>query len=160
MPRRALLALLLPALVACGGDEGPSRADYQQRANAICATAQQRTAALVDELSEQARSLSASTAPEMARTARRLQTEAERYVAQLRALQRPSDDAEEIEAFLEPAGNLVDAIGQAADALAQRNMVQALGVVQSSQAYAKDAQQAAAGYGLEQCRAFAALAPS
>ena len=125
-----LAAAVLAA--ACGGDDGPSRAEYRARANAICATAEARTAPLVRQLSTAARSLSAARAPEAAAIARRLQTDAGRYVAQLRRLEQPSDDNDEIEAFLGPAERLVDGLGRAAVALERRDVLRAAGVVQES----------------------------
>jgi hypothetical protein len=127
VPAAAVLA------AACGGNEGPSRAEYTARANTICAPAETRTGPLV---------------------------RAGRYVAQLRRLERPSDDEEETEAFLGPAERLVSELGRAAGALGRRDVLGAAGVVQESQRMAGDAQAAAGRYGLSECRAFAALVPS
>jgi hypothetical protein len=80
-----------------------------------------------------------------------------RYVAQLRRLERPSDD--EIEGFAGPVERLVPAFGRAAGALERRDVLSAPKVVQESQRLVGDAQ-AAGRYGLEECRAFAALVPS
>jgi hypothetical protein len=153
----AALALLAPA---CGGDEGPSPEAYRQQANDICAEARQETAPVAERLARQARGLDAAGAPAAGETARELERLASRQVERLSALERPGDDTEEIEAFLGPAERLVQSLGRAAQALERREMVAAIAVVQEAQGLAREAEAAAADYGLDRCRAFVALVPS
>jgi hypothetical protein len=159
---RGTAALLCLALVvaACGGEEGPSPEAYRAQANDICAQAQQRTAPLAERLARQARGLTAVAAPAAGSTARRLEQAAREQLARLGALERPGDDTEEIEAFLDPAGQLVDVLGRAAQALERREMIAAVGLVQDGQRLAREAGDAAGRYGLTRCREFVALVPS
>jgi hypothetical protein len=156
-PAAALALLVTLATLGCGGEEGPSRAEYQAKANAICAAARSRTAPLVEQLSAAAGSLTAARAAEAAAAARRLETLAGRSVAQLRALEQPSGDTEEIERFVGAGERLVAAVGRAAQALRDRDVIRALGVVQQSRGLGREAEAAAAAYGLDQCERFLAL---
>jgi hypothetical protein len=86
------------ALAACGsGNEGPTRIEYAQRADAICSRYNQQTATLRTRRAD---------VKELARIAERTLVLLDRATARLRALAIPSDEETAARRWLDSLGRL------------------------------------------------------
>jgi hypothetical protein len=86
------------AVAGCGsGDKGPTRIEYAQRADAICARYNQQTAALRARRAD---------AKELARIADRTLVLLDRATARLRALEMPNDEEKAARSWLDSLARL------------------------------------------------------
>ncbi len=89
-----ILALVPMALAACGGDEGPSKSEYIDKADAICA----RSDAETDRIFEEAFEDPQDPQPEEAQTAiKQSLPGVKKAVAELKDLEKPEGDEDEID---------------------------------------------------------------
>lgn len=153
---RALGALGAAALVAggCGGsaEEGPSKSQYTARADRICATTLAASAPLVARVTAAgATSLTARRAKRLADVMRRLHALGVSYRERLRALEQPPGDGEQIDAFLTPTSQVVDAVGDGGATLARGDVMAALALLARARTLDEQAAAAARDYGFERC---------
>jgi hypothetical protein len=139
------------AIAGCGGSSGPSKSQYIAQADAICQAALARTAPLIKQVGAAAISLTPASARRLAPVVQRLHTVGASYLARLRALKQPSGDHDAIDAFLTPAGHVVDALGRAAVPLSSGQPPAALAILQQAAPEAQTATAAAQAYGFHQC---------
>jgi hypothetical protein len=160
MTRAATAAALVFALLlaACGGSSGPSKTDYIVRADKVCRAARAEALPLVKELTAGGLSLSRGQAEALAATARRLHATEASYLAQLRALDVPSGDKDDVDKFLTPTGQVVTAIDVAAAALARGDVATTASLLGQAQAAGLEARNAADAYGFKNCGGALALA--
>jgi hypothetical protein len=146
------------AVAACGGggSSGPTKAQFDSKANAICKTAAAQTtplekavAAGVPALATGATSSLVTLTADLAK----IHTDASAALAKLRTLKRPSGASKQIEKFLTPLSSIIDSIGKGATALGQRNTAAALSALEGAQSLPQEIATAAGGYGLPQCGA-------
>lgn len=150
----AAAALACLSLSACGGGEqaGVTRAQYITRADRICHATRVEAAPMLRRLAAGAGSLDAVSLRRLAPLGRRIHALATGYLTRISALRQPAGDHDEIERFLSPSRQAVDAIGNAAAAAAAGHAVETLGTLQQAQAAANEANAAAAAYGLSECQ--------
>src|SRR4051794_6791990 len=88
MHRSASIALLVAfALAGCGSDSGTSKQDFVRKADSICAEAEKQTQAIGSD----------TPLPDVIDQTRAIVS---RSLADLRALDRPSEDGEQLDIFL------------------------------------------------------------
>jgi phosphoribosylpyrophosphate synthetase len=143
----------LVALAGCGGGKssGPTKAEFVEQADAICAATKARAAPLVQRVASVAAGAGPTVGRELAPTVRQLHAIAADYVAKLRALKQPSADSNAIGAFIAPSASAADAIGQAASLLQSGDTLRAVGMLEQLQTAAQQANDAALAYGLDTC---------
>ena len=148
MIRRLLLpavAAVLLLLASCGGDSGPSKDEFIEEADAICAEGLEQTQRLV------ATSFSnpqLPTAEEVLALVQQLVALNRDTVAEVRSLEMPEGDEDEINALLDMADQALD------EASTVQDPRQAVAMVQSADTpqdpfYATN--QAFARYGFDEC---------
>lgn len=153
------IALLASAFVlsACGGGGGPSKAEYITRADRICRAARLRAAPLVKQVTAAGIPSSPSASRKLAGVTDRLHSLQARYLAQLHALDEPGGDNDSINAFLTPAGRVVDGIGTASGALARGDVTTTMSLLTQAQSAAREARNGADAYGFKDCGSALAL---
>lgn len=154
MSRRVLIAgALVLAVGGCGGggDKGPTHAQFVARADRICREAAVQARPSLLQLSTGLTSISPASVRRLAPAGERLHAVSRAYLARLGALERPSADNARIERFLALSRQVSDAIGRAATAAGAGRTVEALATLQGVQQTARDANAAAADYGLRAC---------
>jgi hypothetical protein len=148
----SLLVIALGAAGCGGGTKSPGKAAYIAKADRICQTTKVQTAPLVQRLAGAASgSISAAQARRLAAVAGRLHTMGANYVTSLQRLAPPSGDRAEVEQFLAPSRQVVDALGRAATDLRAGNVTGALALLAAGTTTAGQANAAARAYGFKQC---------
>lgn len=146
-----LLAVL--ALAGCGSS-APTKAQYDAKANAICASAGAKTAPLIREVTAGAAALASGNVhgvPALASAVTHLHETGTQTLAELQKLEQPSGGHAAIESFLTPLGSVVSAIGKAAEDLDKGQAQQALGVLEQIRPTSQQATAAADAYGMTSC---------
>lgn len=154
----AVLVLLAAlALAACGGgSSGPTKSQFDSKANAICKTVAVQTASLEKTVAARVPALAAgntSSLGTLATDLAKLHTDAAAAQAKLQALKQPSGTRKQIEKFLTPLSSLVDFIRKGAAALDKRNAAAAISALEGAQALPQKITTAAGSSGLTQCEA-------
>ena len=156
----ALCGAAVLVLAGCGSSNsssssnGPTKAQFVSKADAICKAAGEKTAPLVSKLLAGGAGLasgSATAARELAPIVAKLHEYAAASLAQLQALKRPKGEASAIQTFLSPLSNVVGAAGQAASSLGSGQGSAALGLLAQVQTEAQQATKAASAYGVAPC---------
>ena len=151
---RAAAVAAVTLAVGCGGGEpeGPSKDDYVAAADRVCQAARAAAAPLVARVSEAgASSLLPGPRRRLERDLQRLHELGVAYLADLRALEPPPGDEQEVQAFLTPTAEVVDAVGAGREAVADASMGRALSVLQRARTVDDQAAAAAREYGFRQC---------
>jgi hypothetical protein len=139
--RRQSAAIALVVVAGCGGEEGPTRAEWARDADAICAEYERKYDALgsADEL------------PELARLLDRAVGLLEQERDELGRLEAPEGDEERVEDLL-AAGDKVIAAARRAREAATRGDEEAVGVaIGESDSAASQARHIARDLGAETC---------
>jgi hypothetical protein len=147
MPHRALLPTLAAVafLAACGGDDGTSKSDFLEEADAICAEGEERAEQIV---SEGFRDPENPTGKEVVALIQDLVPVQRETISDVRELDMPEGEEDEINSILDQAEA---ATAKAADI---RDPQEALAIVQAAdtpQDPFYEANQAAAEYGFDEC---------
>ena len=113
-----LLAVALPLLAGCGGDDRSSTGDFVADANRICREGEAKIAEVTREQQEAAGDLDSleDQRKAVATTLERTAEAYEPYMERLRALEPPSDLAENWTSFLDGVQQAFDLIPDLADA--------------------------------------------
>lgn len=155
MTKRTLTLLAAGAVVLAGcGSSKPTRAQYDAKANAICAQVAGQSASLVGQVATAAGSLSSggqSAARELAGALQSLHTLTGSSLSKLRALQQPESGRATIAQFLSSYGDVGEAVGQAASAAAAGQPQQAIARLQQAQPAAQRMAAAAKDSGMTRC---------
>jgi hypothetical protein len=157
-PRARTLALLAAAALAgCGGSSapnGPSRAQYIAKADAICRSAATQTNHLITQIKQLAPKLllgGTAAAPSAPGLVAQLHRVAAADLARLRALTEPSGDHATIEKFLGPLSSIVSAMGKAQADLAAGHTIDAAALFSNAIPTAQSVRSAASVYGFKAC---------
>ena len=143
-------------VAACGGSSGPSKSEYQSKANAICKNAAAQTAPLEKAVASGVPALATgatSSLGTLTTDLAKIHTDASAALTKLRALKQPSGASKQIGKFLTPLSSIIDSIGKGATALGQHNAAAAISALEGAQALPQQIATAAGGYGLAQCGA-------
>ena len=142
----ALSALALTVgLAACGGDSGPSKAEFIQEADAICAAAAERAAPVIAESLPDPQNPTPAQLLDAIRAAIPIQRET---IARVADLERPEDDEAEIQDYIDKAEAGLEEAEQIQDPQAA---VAALEGADTPQDPFYEANQAAEEYGFDDC---------
>jgi hypothetical protein len=147
---RRIVSLTLTAcllmLPACGGDDGaPSKADFIEEADAICAEASEKSQQIALAGFENPEN---PTGAEVLAIFERIIPIQRRAVEDVRALEKPEGDADEIDAFLEQSEAALD---DAAEISSPREAMAALESSDTPRDPFYEANRAAKRYGFEDC---------
>ena len=148
MPHRAVVSLLAAALAisACGGDDsGPSKAEFIEEADAICREGEERSQQIV---ATGFRDPENPTGEEVLALIQQLLPIQRETIADVRALEMPEDDEDQVNSILDQAEAATDEVA------AIRDPQQAIAAVQAAdtpQDPFYEANQAAADYGFDEC---------
>jgi hypothetical protein len=151
---RAAAGVLVAVLMlgACGGGNAPSKADYIASADRICDAARADAAPLLQRLSRtDPTSLGGQRARRLAATTEQLHEIGTGMLADLRALERPTQDRKALDDFMGATTELVKTIGDAADALAEANAAAALSSLGALGATSMQVSASADAYGFKRC---------
>lgn len=139
-----LTLLLASSLGACGGgDDGTSKDDFIEQADKLCAETNEEGTKLAQESFEDPTAPTPQEAQNFVQKAVPIQRE---LLAELRALERPAGDEDEIEAWLDATDEGTDKIeemGQSAE--------DSLTLLRSNVNPLSEANDLAADYGLSDC---------
>ena len=148
MLHRAVVPLLAAALAisACGGDDGgPSKAEFIEEADAICRESEERSQQIA---AAGFRDPQNPTGEEVLAIIEKLLPIQRETIADVRELEMPEDDEDEINSILDRAEAATDEVA------AIRDPQQAMAAVQAAdtpQDPFYEANQAAADYGFDEC---------
>ena len=139
-----------------GGSSGPTKAQFDSKANAICKNAAAQTAPLEKAVATGVPALATGATSALGTLTTdlgKIHTDASAALAKLRALKQPSGASKQIGKFLTPLSSIIDSIGKGATALGQRNAAAAISALEGAQALPRQIATAAGDYGLTQCGA-------
>lgn len=147
MLQRRIVPALVVALsfAACGGDDGPSKDEFIQEADAICAEGEERAQEIVQSGFSDPQN---PTAEEVLALIQKLVPIQRETIADVRELEQPEGEEDEINSILDQAEAATD------EAAAINDPQQAVAAIQAAdtpQDPFYEANQAAAEYGFDDC---------
>jgi hypothetical protein len=147
MPHRGLLPTLaaVALLAACGGDDGPSKDEFIEEADAICAEGETKAEELGRDAFADPQNPTREEVLTLLQEAVPIQRD---IIDQVRALEQPADDEDEIDAFLTEAEQATNEVAEIRDPQA------AIAFFESTETPNDpfyEADQAAQDYGLKVC---------
>lgn len=137
--------LVATAVSSCGGDSGPSKAEFIEDADALCAEASRKAEPVIAEHLPDPQNPTPEQILGAVQAAVPIQRET---IAKIADLERPEDDEDEIQNYIDKANEGLDEAEQIEDPQAAVSYIQ---LADTPQDPFYEANQAAEEYGLDDC---------